>query len=219
MKSFKYWKRQEVQKAFGLKRVKTMALMDDWLNVDIQILTHEEKEYIEGLRRDLKKHLIRWNDVALKFFFLGPLLRLVSLHSSIYNIFSKENLIVKLGDGEANGEIDFMVAQGEQIPEAPLFCIYGNKSEKDSNNDLFGQLLIAMIASQQANEKVGLKVPIYGCYALNHLFYFSVLDEKTFSLSKPYNATQFDIFEIFAILRKTKTYINKIVEQFSIINT
>ena len=211
MKSFKYWKRQEVQKTFGLKRVKKMALLNEWLDVDVQSIKNKEREQIEELRVYLSEHVIDWNEATLKFLFLGPFVRLVNFHSDYYNPFLEYKLTAKIDKEEVSGNVDFMVAQGEQIPEAPFFCLHEYKPEEGTSNDPFGQLLIAMVAAQQVNEKMGLKMPIYGAYVLGRYFNFVLLDKKQYILSPSYDATQTDIFEIFAILRKTKMYIDDFI--------
>ncbi len=49
LKSFKYWKRQEVQDTFGLKRVFDMPLMREWLEVDVQTISANERTQIDEL--------------------------------------------------------------------------------------------------------------------------------------------------------------------------
>lgn len=140
LKSFKYWKRQEVQTAFGLKRVKKMNLLEDWQKVDVTTISNKEKERIEELRLDLKGYVINWNEAALKFFFLGPFIRLINFYSDYYNPFLEQKLTVKIGEEEASGNVDFIIAKGEQIPEAPIFCLHEYKPEDGASNDPFGQL-------------------------------------------------------------------------------
>ncbi|MEZ4887851.1 MAG: hypothetical protein R3E32_24195 [Chitinophagales bacterium] len=42
MKSFKFWKRYQVQEAFGLKKVEKLDRLIDWLNVDVSVITSIE---------------------------------------------------------------------------------------------------------------------------------------------------------------------------------
>ena len=207
LKSFKYWKRQEVQNAFGLKRVFEMPLMEEWLDVNINTLTNKERERIEELRLELARFGTDWNEATLKFLFLGPFIRLVNFHVGIYNPFLEHTLVAKIGDDIASGKVDFMVARGEQIPEAPYFCLHEYKPEEGTSNDPYGQLLIAMMAAQQANQAIKLDVPVYGMYNLGGIFYFVILNKKEFMRSKPYAAVEKDIFEVFLILRKTRGFI------------
>ena len=131
-------------------------------------------------------------------------MRLINFHIGIYHPFLEHSLTIQIGDNTTSGKIDFMVARGEQIPNAPYFCLQEHKPEEGTSNDPYGQLLMAMVAAQQANIKINLKIPVYGMYNLGGIFYFVVLEDKTFMRSNAYDATTEDIVGIFKILRKMK---------------
>lgn len=211
LKSFKNWKREEVQKTFKLKRRYKMDLMTQWLNIDINSISDFNKKEIEKLQRKLIRYGSDWNEATLKFLFLGPLMHLIDFNMGLYNAFLEHELTAYLGENTISGKVDFMVAQGEQIPIAPFFCLHEYKPEKGTDKDPFGQLLIAMVAAQQANEKENLEIPIYGLYLLGNIFYFVLLHGKDYMRSPSYDAAQSDIYEIFAILEKTKSYVQQIL--------
>jgi len=123
LKAFKYWKREEVQDAFGLKQVFSMALMEEWLNVDAQTVPQDARSELEDLKLELLQFATDWNEATLKFFFLSPLMRLVNFHVGIYNPFLEHSLSATIGEDKASGKVDFMVAQGQQIPKAPFFSV------------------------------------------------------------------------------------------------
>lgn len=207
LKSFKYWKRQEVQDTFGLKRVFSMPLMQEWLEVDVATIPSNKKEQIEQLRSELARFGTDWNEATLKFLFLAPFIRLVNFHVGIYNPFLEHRLEAKVGNDTTSGKIDFMVARGEQIPTAPYFCLHEYKPEEGTSNDPYGQLLIAMIAAQQANEAIELNIPVYGMYNLGSVFYFVILNGKEYMRSTLFDASVEDIFNIFLILKKARDFI------------
>ncbi|MEM0993263.1 MAG: hypothetical protein AAGI49_09525 [Bacteroidota bacterium] len=204
MKSFKHWKRQEVQDTFGLERVFQMPSMDEWLSVEHIQLTEYEQSEIQQLRRELERYSPDWNEAAIKFLFLGPLIRLVDFHVGPYNPFLEHSLSATVGTATASGKVDFMIAKGEQIPETPFFCLHEYKPEEGTSNDPYGQLLIAMVAAQQANEAIGITIPIYGMYSLGNIFYFVLLEDKKYMRSQSFDAITDEIFAIFKILRKSK---------------
>ncbi|MFK7908339.1 MAG: hypothetical protein AB8B69_24630 [Chitinophagales bacterium] len=121
LKSFKYWKREEVQDTFGIKQVFSMPLMEEWLRVDSQTVPQDVRNQLEGLKLELLQFATDWNEATLKFFFLSPLMRLVNFHVGIYNPFLEHSLSANIGGEKASGKVDFMVAQGQQIPKAPFF--------------------------------------------------------------------------------------------------
>lgn len=210
LKSFKYWKRQEVQEAFGLQRVFDLPLMADFTNIDdIEISAYEEKE-LKALRSEVELYGSDWNEAALKVLFLGPLLRLVNFHIGIYNPFLEHTLTVQVGEDMASGNVDFMVARGEQIPSAPYFCLQEHKPEEGTSNDPYGQLLIAMVAAQQANAKIDLTLPLYGMYNLGNIFYFVILEEKSFMRSSALDVSTLEIIDVFKMLRKSKMMIRNV---------
>ncbi|MEM6697528.1 MAG: hypothetical protein AAF806_16335 [Bacteroidota bacterium] len=204
LKSFKHWKRQEVQDTFGLERVFELSALEEWLNVDGVEINEYEKSELEKLRKDLERYSADWNEAAIKFFFLGPLIRLVNFHVGAYNPFLEHSLTAYIDEDTTSGKVDFMVAKGEQIPETPYFCLHEYKPEEGTSNDPYGQLLIAMVAAQQANQKNGLEFPVYGMYSLGNIFYFVLLEENKYMRSRSYDSITEEISDIFKILRKSK---------------
>lgn len=211
MKSFKHWRRHEVQKTFGLRRVEELPLLQEWLTVDSIDIPPEERKQVETLRKRVKRHALDWNEAEMKFHFLGPLMNVVDFDTEYYNSFAERPLQVQIEDEVALGIVDFMVASGEQVPEAPYFCLHEYKPEEKSSNDTSGQLLIAMVAAQQANRAAGRDIPIYGAFVIGRNFYFMVLDDDQYAFSDVFPVTQEDIFAVFVILRKVKGYIDEVV--------
>lgn len=123
LKSFKYWKREEVQNTFGLKRVFSMPLMEEWLAIDNDTIPQDIKKHLETLQFEIAQFGTDWNEATLKFLFLSPLIRLVNFHIGTYHPFLEHSLTVEVDGDTASGKVDFMVAKGEQIPRAPFFCM------------------------------------------------------------------------------------------------
>ena len=51
-------------------------------------------------------------------------------------------------------------------------------------------------------------MPLHGAYVKGGFWYFVILNEKEYSVSKAFDATENDIYKIFYILCKDKEYIN-----------
>lgn len=214
MKSFKYWKRQQVEETFGLKRLKELDLLSEWLKVDTKQITTIEQERILELQETLKENILDWNEAELKFYFLGPFMLFLNFKTKQYRSFAERPLSAIVGKETASGYVDFFIAQGEQIPKALYFCLHEYKPEEGTSNDPLGQLLIAMVAAQQANQRKNdaKEIPIYGAYVLGRHFYFGVLNGKQYAFSDAYTATQSDIFEIFCVFKKLKSYIEDLLQ-------
>ena len=212
MKSFKFWKTQEVEETFGIEQVQEMEALNNWLQAKCEI-SEREKGTIESLRKELKLNATFWNEAELKMGFLAPLLRLINYSTKQYKPFFERTLVVRKEEEQASGKVDFVVAQGKQIPRTAFFCIHEYKPEQGSSNDVVGQLLMGMLAAQAENEKKRIAIPIYGAYFIGRFFFFVLLKNKTYAISDAYVATQADIYDIFCILRKVKWYINRILEE------
>lgn len=208
-KSFKYWKTQEVEKVFGVKRAKDKTPLIEWENADCSI-SEREREEIISLQTDLIEKVEYWNEATLKFFFLGPFIRLIRYETEKYSSFLEHTLKLKITeDIVISGNVDFLVATGYQIPEVPFFTLHEYKPEPNVTSDPMGQLLISMVAAQKANEKEGINYPLYGIYVTGRFWFFVVLNQNEYMKSLAYDSTKDDIFKIFCMLRKVKEYIDK----------
>ncbi|NJN77189.1 MAG: hypothetical protein HC803_01735 [Saprospiraceae bacterium] len=119
-----------------------------------------------------------------------------------------ERPLVAEKDGEtASGTVDFMIAKGRQEPRSPFFSVHEYKPDPTSSKDPLGQLMIALVAIHQANQKDDFKFPLYGVYVIGQFFYFVTFDGKTYAKSKPFLSSGKDIFKIYALLKQVKNYI------------
>lgn len=212
MKSFNYWKIQEVSEEFGIKEVYEHSLLEQWLNVKCDI-DEETKNDLERLQFLLKRNVHLWNEMELKMKFLGPLMNLVNYDSEYYRAFMERQLTIKNGDETISGTVDFLIAKGFQLPRSPFFSVHEYKPDPTASKDPLGQLLIAMIAMYKSNQEEGLEFPIYGAYVVGRFFYFVVFDGKTYCKSEPYTASKDEIFDIFCILNEVKVYIDRLIEK------
>ncbi|MEM8527053.1 MAG: hypothetical protein AAGG68_20605 [Bacteroidota bacterium] len=213
MKSFKHWKFEEVEDAFGLTRVKQLDRLTNWMNVDVDDIPKEKRVRLEQLRANLWNWIDYWNEEEIKVYFMGPLLLEVEFGDSGYRGFWERSLSVAVAEGVTSGIVDFMLAKGRQIPKAPYFCIHEYKPEVNVTNDPIGQLLIAMVAAQAENAKAGrTELAIYGSYTIGRNWYFVVLDGNKYAISNALNATQEEVYTIFQILQKTSNYADVVAE-------
>lgn len=208
MRNFESWETQDLEMAFGLKRVKEMVLLNDWLTskVDYSAINIQS---IEKIRTRIKNFSDYWNEDELKMFCISPLLEIVDYSSDKYGIFTQRPLNTTIKEIEMGGRVDFMLARGYQKPVQPYFFIHEYKQEtKKGSSDPKGQLLSAMITAQNLNQG---EFPIYGCYIVGKYWNFVILDKLDYAVSEPYIASGKDIYDILSILDKIKTYADKIV--------
>jgi hypothetical protein len=206
-KSFKYWTTQDLHEQFGIERIYTSTLLDDWVSAN-NIITEQETERLETLRLSLFKNAEFWNEEELKMMFIGPIIESVKIDTDKFRTFYDRS--VNVNDIQLNGTLDMMIATGFQTPRKPFFCVHERnaaryKQESKRDGDPKGQLLVEMIALQAIN--LPDENPIYGCYVLGRNWFFVVLKGSEYAVSDALDASQQDIYTIFRMLKKIKDYI------------
>jgi hypothetical protein len=206
-KSFETWLYEEVGQAFGLTRLRTKPILQEFEN--LQPAPFDKS--IENLRLCLLDYVDTWNEDELKFMFISRFIGLVDFVSPQYKVFTQRPMSVKYENGTktTSGKVEFMLAKGIQIPQKPFFFLHEYKQENRKDNDPLGQLLIAMVAAQVQNAD---NDTLYGCYVSGRNWFFVVLEGKEYAVSKAYDATEKSIYQLFAILLWFK---QKAEEKFS----
>ncbi len=210
-KPFKDWQYEEVEQAFGLTRHFEHELFDRFKTFKIP-QDHESAKEIESLRKLALEYIESWNEDEYKFMFISPFFRVVNFVSQYYKVFTQRPLSVKYDNDTktTNGNVEFMLAKGKQIPQKPHFFLHEYKPEKNRDNDPLGQLLIAMFASQKLNQD---DKPIYGIYVNGRNWFIVILEGSNYSTSNPYVVTSEDIFDLFAVLLFFKQEMETLYQQ------
>jgi len=203
MRSFESWTLEDLGISFGLVQLDNMPLLDDWLLAKKE-LTEIESVILAKLKIKIKKYIKTWNEDELKLQFIAPLLMLIDFNSDHYKSFSQRTMSAKIKDIEVSGKVDLMVATGLNKPKIPYFFLHEFKPARKVTNDPDGQLIIAMLSAQTLNND---NKPMYGVVIEGRFWYFVVLHNNQFALSKPFDACEDDIYGIYSILCKAKEYI------------
>ncbi len=207
MKSFESWLFDDVEAAFQIERNYKSEKISEWIKSEY-ILNERQKETLEILNDVLLKNIDTWNEDELKMQFIGPLLALVNYNTSKYKVFTQRSLSIKTDTVETSGLVDFMLATGKSRPKEPFFFLHEYKQQHPSKNDPLGQLLIAMIVAQSKNTNPH---PVYGVVVEGRYWYFVILSDKEYAVSRGFDASGTDIYHIYSILFKVKDYIEEIL--------
>jgi hypothetical protein len=204
-RKFQDWEFEQIHKEFGcIRHYKNFPMLETWQNCQEPINTGETKR-LEALSERLFFCVETWNEDELKFFFISPLIDLISFEHEQYKAFTQRKLSAVIGDWQVGGIVDFVIATGIQHPVQPFFFLHEYKQERKRDNDPLGQLLIEMLVAQQQNEN---KIPLYGCYVVGRYYFFVVLDGQEYSVSNGLNGSSIDdIMTIFRMFRFVKRYI------------
>ncbi len=202
-KPFKNWLHEEIADEFGLKLVNTHLFLEKLDKIEPINAQHPEYTHIDNLREVLRLYAETWNEDEIKTMFINPFVRLANLVSPYYKVFTQRTMSVRYANDTllTEGNVEFMLAKGLQIPKKPHFFLHEYKPEKRRDNDPCGQLLIAMLASQKMNQA---NKPIYGIYVVGRFWFFVVLDGLNYAVSKSYSAEDEEIFKIFAMILHIK---------------
>ncbi len=207
MRTFGSFTFEEVGEMFGIKRVFQLDLLTDWLDAPLHIDTIQEF-LLNRLKNHLFKQVLNWNEDEFKMFFIGPLIEFADLETDDFKPFTQRTLEATIQGIKVKGKVDFMISKGMRTAKPPYFCIHEYKQEVDREGEPLGQLLIAMLSAQTNNEQ---KHPILGAYILGRSWFFVVLEDNKYTVSEAYVASSDDIFQIFAILQKSKEIIQRFI--------
>lgn len=204
MRSFENWLTQEVEDTFGVSQLEDMPLLEHWLASGREA-TGQLDESLEHARRRLVRNADFWNEDELKLMFIAPVLAFVEYETDRFKPFSQRRLRAVIDGVEVAGVVDFMVARGRQIPKEPFFFLHEYKQEARRDTDPKGQLLIEMLAAATLN---GNGLPLYGCYVTGRFWYFVVLSERRYAVSRAFDASrEEDLRAVVAMLLQVKGYI------------
>lgn len=205
--NFREWTLDKIDEVFGLKQVFQSDLLDTWLSFSYDI-SDFEKRYLETLQLHFLYGGDDWNEVELENKFISPMIVFASKPNERYSYFLERDLTITIGDYALSGRVDGMIATGFRNPKKPYFCLNEYKKGTDPNGDPKGQALIAMLVAQQINEH---KMPIYGCFVIGRNWYFMILNENAYSISKDFSCVDDEIFDIFRILKGLNAQIESLI--------
>lgn len=204
--TFKDFSITKLKKYFYLNQADNLLSLQNWLAVQYDT-TPLEKAIIETYQANLMENVDAWNEQELALNFIGPIIALAGFgREKYFNAFSERVLTTTFENMEISGKVDGMIATGKEEPENPFFCLQEYKRETDPDGDPKAQVLAAMLVAQKLNEN---QEPIYGAYIKGRNWFFLTLEEKNYSISPQFDATQNDVFDIFRLLVGLKLMLEK----------
>jgi hypothetical protein len=205
-KSFKYWKREMLYQEIGLSLQPNMPILEDWLS-GTALIESDELAFLEKLRQKAHKYIDSWNEAELQTKFISKIVDWVNFDLPEYrcNSFEERYVSATVQHLTLYGFADWMVSEGETEPTHPYFFMHEYKPEGEKQIDGRGQLLALMLATQALNKD---NYPVYGCFIHGRMWFFVVLKDLQYEISRAYIATQLnDLQEIVKILKKQKEMI------------
>jgi hypothetical protein len=206
--TFSKWTLTKLEKAFELKQVWKSAIMEEWEQMTAEI-SEFEKQHLEMLRNRVEKGGKAWNETELENKFISPLIILAGIDTDEFGYFLERNMQGIVGNYDLSGIVDGVIATGIREPELPFFCMHEYKRSVDNEGNPDAQALAAMLVAREQNKEhnKGIEKPIYGLYIVGLIWNFIILNGNEYCISKNYDASQNDIFDIFRIMKNIKVII------------
>lgn len=206
MKSFERWTIDEVEEYFGIHQTFQHPTLETWLSASSDI-TDADGRTLEELRKKAYQNIEFWNEEDLKMKFIAFLLALVPFDEERYKGFLERTIKGTFKGEVISGIVDYVVATGKAEPQVPFFFLQEYKPQRRPGRDPLAQVLSAMIAARERNAP---QRTMYGSYVIGRQWFFLVLEENTYTISRAFDITQDDIVRVIQILRGTK----RIIEQW-----
>ncbi len=208
--NFSEFDRERLEDTFNLKKVRKSEVLQNWISsIEKYSLDEFETRYLLQMQDVLIDRADTWNEIELIERFVAPVFSLVNFNTDVYSMFSEREIKAIVDGIELKGKPDAIVAKGFYSPKIPYFCFNEYKKEDETKGDAKGQCLAAMLAAQELNNK---EHPIYGVVVKGKMWEFLVLKGKEYAISKSYNSTDEELFEIVKLLKHLKTIIDEYVK-------
>jgi hypothetical protein len=208
MEKLNHYSSEEVIDTYQIARTKNCKILTDWMNASSSPLKEHEIELLNQLPIELDEWQYAWNEEELKMYFISPLIRIANINQKgLIGTFFERKIKGIVNGISISVTCDCIVATPKLSgnPNIPYFFLQEFKRSKGDSHDPEGQMLAAMILSQQLNQD---KKPLYGCWLQGKNWNFTVLNGQEYCVSHQFDATnQDELLQIVYILRKLKELI------------
>jgi hypothetical protein len=203
--TFKQLTRNILKKRFGMVLIRNHDILNSWFELSkSQTINDFERQSLLHLQKTLDNRSSSWNEFELSEWFIGPVMSLVEYDTDKFTLFACRDILATVNDCELSGRPDVIISTGIDAPETPYFCFHEYKQQTDPSGNPQTQVLGAMLVAQTLNNN---EKPVYGIYVIGYDWKFVVLQGTEWCESKPYTATDEEIFDIYHMLKALKEII------------
>jgi hypothetical protein len=200
----------EVIDRFDIDKIFDCTILKNWLDSAEGNLKPFQEEMLEEARLHLIQKWNEWNEEELKINFISIVLFAAQLDEpKRISTYFERRLVGKVKNNPISVKVDCMLATPMKSgrPKSPYFFLQEYKRSKGDDHDPEGQMLAAMILSQDLNAD---GKPLYGSWVQGANWRFTVLNGTEYCVSKTFDATDaIELPKIVFILRKLKALILK----------
>ena len=209
MEKFHQLRSEKVITTFGIQSKKKCQTLETLLSGNDSPLSALEMGILDMALDRYEQLGDGWNEEELKMHFISPIFSVANPNiPNVCKTFFERPLSGIVSNYELNVVTDCMIASYNEagLPVTPYFFLQEFKqSQRFGKTDPQGQMLVAMLLSQQINQN---ERPLYGCYVIERNWFFTSLLDNQYCVSQQYNSTKKDeLLQIIFILRKLKELI------------
>ena len=208
MEKLNHYNKSEVIDKFEINRIFDCMQLNDWLTTPTGELRASQQEFLGEARQHLAQKWGDWNEEELKMNFISIVFFVAQVDEpKRISTYYERKFAGEVNDIAISLVVDCMLASPTYSgqPKFPYFFLQEFKQSLSDGHDPEGQMLAAMILAQEFNKD---GKPLYGCWVQGRFWYFTILSEKDYCVSEPFNATNADdLLQIVFILRKLKELI------------
>jgi hypothetical protein len=198
----------EVIDRFDIDKIFDCKILNNWIDSAEGNLKPFQIEMLEEARLHLMQKWNEWNEEELKINFISIVLFAAQLDEpKRISTYFERRLVGKVKGNPISVKVDCMLATPMKSgrPKFPYFFLQEYKRSKGDDHDPEGQMLAAMILSQDINAD---GKPLYGSWVQGANWRFTVLNGTEYCVSKTFDATDaIELHQIVFILRKLKEMI------------
>ncbi len=198
----------EVIDRFDIDKIFDCTILNNWLAQAQGTLKPFQIEMLEEARQHLIQKWNEWNEEELKINFISIVLFAAQLDEpKRISTYFERRLVGKVREMPISVKVDCMLATPMKSgrPKSPYFFLQEYKRSKGDDHDPEGQMLAAMILSQDLNAD---GKPLYGSWVQGANWRFTVLNGSDYCVSKTFDATDpLELPLIVFILKQLKTLI------------
>ncbi len=187
-------------------------LLTQWLNIEYEVentLTPTQSVIFQDVLDLINADVEGWNEEELKMKALSLIFYIAKMEDiPRVKMFYERPISTVIDTFLIDVKIDAMLAtpRGKATPHHPYFFLQEFKQEKKKSLDPEAQMLAAMLAAQVLNKN---EKPLFGGYIIGRNWFFGVLEDKIYTISNAFNATEKeDLYKIIFILRRLKNIIS-----------
>lgn len=180
-----------IAEIFKLERSGHCQDLEQWLSASYE-LNVIENQLLNDVHAEMMQSANYLNEEEIKIRLIAPLFQIAHIdEGDKLRVFFERSLNVTINDLQISVICDCMVASSTifKTPTHPYFFLQEFKKAKGEKRDPEAQMLLAMLAAQNANND---KKAIYGGYLIGSVWTFATLVNNEYCTSRQYFASNKD---------------------------